>query len=140
MEFKEAPWPVYSVTGFRINRIRLEFKVRQCISLLIPSRVLIESDWNLKDERIWVQGEGAAVLIESDWNLKKNLFCILKIVVPCINRIRLEFKVIDIDIAATIIATVLIESDWNLKHYETQCLHYMAVVLIESDWNLKLPP
>ena len=22
--------------------------------------VLIESDWNLKDERIWVQGEGAA--------------------------------------------------------------------------------
>ena len=22
--------------------------------------VLIESDWNLEDERIWVQGEGAA--------------------------------------------------------------------------------
>ena len=33
-------------------------------------QVLIESDWNLKDERIWVQGEGA----------------------DGINRIRLEFK------------------------------------------------
>ena len=54
--------------------------------------VLIESDWNLKDIRVYTLTYKYGVLIESDWNLK--------LAVP-------------LDKCKT--ATVLIESDWNLK-------------------------
>ena len=77
--------------------------------------VLIESDWNLKEER---EDELLAkdwVLIESDWNLK-TVFAAEPIFVE----------------------SVLIESDWNLKirRYviNRRCILH---VLIESDWNLK---
>ena len=53
------------------------------------------------------------VLIESDWNLKKNILIIQRFY-PSINRIRLEFKGLCL-ILGHGIKRVLIESDWNLK-------------------------
>ena len=51
----------------------MEFKVVKGKTFsVIGGRVLIESDWNLKDT---VQGDGntlVVVLIESDWNLKRH--------------------------------------------------------------------
>ena len=54
----------------------------------------------------------------------------------CINRIRLEFKVIDM-VFVDVAACVLIESDWNLKIKMTALDVQQMGVLIESDWNLK---
>ena len=76
-----------------------------------------------------------------------------------INRIRLEFKVIDIFFYKAFVSPVLIESDWNLKVMAlygpvkikdrinrirlefkgkaNRCKPHAASVLIESDWNLK---
>ena len=62
-------------------------------SLATSSTVLIESDWNLKQELKQKRKLLVFVLIESDWNLKdikKNKY----------NNVTI----------------VLIESDWNLKH------------------------
>ena len=71
----------------------MEFKDHQQINTdTFPIRVLIESDWNLKQytpEELKAVGE---VLIESDWNLK----------------LYQPFQ-------ATSNTSVLIESDWNLK-------------------------
>ena len=56
--------------GLRINRIRLEFKVRYRTAHSPAFIGLIESDWNLKEERedeLLAKDWG---LIESDWNLK----------------------------------------------------------------------
>ena len=55
-----------------INRIRLEFKEKLVLVIYISVQVLIESDWNLKISDI--------VRIHS--------------YPDCINRIRLEFKVL----------------------------------------------
>ncbi len=55
-----------------------------------------------------------------------------------INRIRLEFKVIQVFTIPKILAPVLIESDWNLKQGSLEDLEANEYVLIESDWNLKL--
>ena len=106
---------VYQYPPFGINRIRLEFKgARPVIKSASAVTVLIESDWNLKQE-----GENAIqmalrVLIESDWNLK--------FLTP-------EEADEEID--------VLIESDWNLKETFYISLSLCPYVLIESDWNLK---
>ena len=75
-----------------INRIRLEFKVCAETGRFGTGCVLIESDWNLKEEDRKMILPETPVLIESDWNLKdvigRNLFRRLG---------------------------VLIESEWNLK-------------------------
>ena len=57
---------------YRINRIRLEFKVYGAIKKEDRGPVLIESDWNLK-------------ILDGIRNTVSN---------ACINRIRLEFKVL----------------------------------------------
>ena len=56
------------------------------------SRVLIESDWNLKIMDVLFAYLGVVVLIESDWNLKRVDAIKLPADFACINRIRLEFK------------------------------------------------
>ena len=76
-----------------INRIRLEFKVIKEPFNINTKSVLIESDWNLKEETI-----------EEDERLESR-----------INRIRLEFKVRVPFSFITATFSVLIESDWNLK-------------------------
>ena len=53
-----------------------------------------------------------------------------------INRIRLEFKVVPVNMIYTRV-TVLIESDWNLKLEYRLNIAASIAVLIESDWNLK---
>ena len=58
------------LTQGRINRIRLEFKVRIFGAFSLMISVLIESDWNLKSLRVFQLSQ-----------------------ILCINRIRLEFKV-----------------------------------------------
>ena len=54
--------------------------------------VLIESDWNLKEDWCVDLHSLCSVLIESDWNLKEVSF--------------IDYITLD---------DVLIESDWNLK-------------------------
>ena len=56
-------------------------------------KVLIESDWNLKKTAATMYTPEEMVLIESDWNLKEFFVAHGWIAFPCINRIRLEFKV-----------------------------------------------
>ena len=77
-----------------INRIRLEFKEdHSCFLATKTARVLIESDWNLKDSHSETHPNHRAVLIESDWNLKEAVkFKDLLPILTGINRIRLEFK------------------------------------------------
>ena len=101
-------------------------------------QVLIESDWNLKQDDWDIAPDQLAVLIESDWNLKKP--CNKKEQVPSdrINRIRLEFK--------ALLATVVSASSVCINRIRLEFkvggvgifLSGMAAVLIESDWNLKL--
>ena len=56
---------------YRINRIRLEFKVEAVReSMAGAEAVLIESDWNLKLSDSILSLRNLQVLIESDWNLK----------------------------------------------------------------------
>ena len=55
-------------------------------------RVLIESDWNLKSDKIDIKSQKEHVLIESDWNLKIDLSNVFVVWSCSINRIRLEFK------------------------------------------------
>ena len=54
--------------------------------------VLIESDWNLKDDKNYVKNYATTVLIESDWNLKLWTQMAVPEGLTSINRIRLEFK------------------------------------------------
>ena len=76
------------------------------------------------------------VLIESDWNLKDETACSIVVFAAGINRIRLEFK--GGYHSWTIYKNgVLIESDWNLKETEAADDGTINFVLIESDWNLK---
>ena len=71
----------------------MEFKDRQGqYNNRMAGKVLIESDWNLKESAKGMVLKSKDVLIESDWNLKMTQ----------VNRIR-------------VIDAVLIESDWNLK-------------------------
>ena len=78
--------------GPSINRIRLEFKGYNHPSKLIATFVLIESDWNLK------QNTGVTkVVAGSGINRIRLEFKVLQLTVPGvepigINRIRLEFK------------------------------------------------
>ena len=53
--------------------------------------VLIESDWNLKEDPICAESPEDPVLIESDWNLKPYGYEKVNDEIG-INRIRLEFK------------------------------------------------
>ena len=55
---------------------------------------------------------------------------------PCINRIRLEFKAYN-EVWNRGELVVLIESDWNLKETAIIARWKPTFVLIESDWNLK---
>ena len=97
-----------------INRIRLEFKGRLCVSsdatLMRINRIRLE----FKDLQIICPCFCALVLIESDWNLK-----------------------LDAAFVHPTNVNVLIESDWNLKHLKLPHLSITGKVLIESDWNLK---
>ena len=68
--------------------------------MIIPSSVLIESDWNLKLVRAYHPVCREAVLIESDWNLKSFY-----------NRADMPHT------------KVLIESDWNLKRFCAAIIH-----------------
>ena len=99
------------------------------------------------------------VLIESDWNLKKDLFRILEIVIPCINRIRLEFKDIHSSISSLNLLCSInrirlefkveaqnkdIERMKRINRIRLEFKVNLQVkkgtrhrVLIESDWNLK---
>ena len=81
-------------------------------------RVLIESDWNLKDKCCRHSGSKSRVLIESDWNLK-FLIPVASSSSVSINRIRLEFKGRP-NLRRVTGRPVLIESDWNLKHFFRQ--------------------
>ena len=58
---------------YGINRIRLEFKERWVARSQGYVKVLIESDWNLKEsEVLCFLMNCLSVLIESDWNLKNG--------------------------------------------------------------------
>ena len=52
LEFKDVIWIVKKKSGKSINRIRLEFKDNTTGFLARNPMVLIESDWNLKDEEL----------------------------------------------------------------------------------------
>ena len=54
--------------------------------------VLIESDWNLKEDEAAKADQIQDVLIESDWNLKYFIHEGIRAGWLRINRIRLEFK------------------------------------------------
>ena len=100
----------------RINRIRLEFKeAPRTPHKPRADLVLIESDWNLKQNTVFFLRYCFQVLIESDWNL----------------------KILQGDWFAALLC-VLIESDWNLKWINERFYNILNGVLIESDWNLKL--
>ena len=70
-----------------------------------------------------------------EFKAKHGLFS--KVLLPGINRIRLEFKVWSFE-GFNIAIYVLIESDWNLKLDDLIDTSEGILVLIESDWNLKL--
>ena len=70
MEFKEVKERLSEKGVHSINRIRLEFKDAHSRNTFGIYLVLIESDWNLKDNEAMRQGRDFEVLIESDWNLK----------------------------------------------------------------------
>ena len=53
LEFKEEVDDLSRFQSHGINRIRLEFKVPLQKQLHLLNFVLIESDWNLKDKRVW---------------------------------------------------------------------------------------
>ena len=61
--------------------------------IAVWNSVLIESDWNLKFIRLLLFCPPYNVLIESDWNLKLHVTDLANRNAICINRIRLEFKV-----------------------------------------------
>ena len=61
--------------------------------MLCRCSVLIESDWNLKEEADEEIEKREKVLIESDWNLKVEEPVRPRWHKDSINRIRLEFKV-----------------------------------------------
>ena len=61
--------------------------------------VLIESDWNLKFPHLPVSTSLATVLIESDWNLKYFIHEGIRAGWLRINRIRLEFKDIQVSVS-----------------------------------------
>ena len=50
----------------------MEFKDRRTLDLNYALKVLIESDWNLKEAYAMTPPVEEAVLIESDWNLKQG--------------------------------------------------------------------
>ena len=114
MEFKER----YGTINDSWSRVLIEsdWNLKEFFepSFMRSDAVLIESDWNLKYSSACFAGYGTAVLIESDWNLKQLLTLGLSSVSFRINRIRLEFKV-QHDVAGLERRSVLIESDWNLK-------------------------
>ena len=134
---KMACWLWWMMLRFSINRIRLEFKVKDVTLWLRHSwcinRIRLEFKDNIKQEidsldvginRIrlefkvgwYARGyDWRQVLIESDWNLK---------------------EAITASGSGTGVG-VLIESDWNLKINQSQILMHRRRVLIESDWNLK---
>ena len=93
LEFKGATKGAFNWIAWSINRIRLEFKVGYDWRYVIANIVLIESDWNLKDDPIFAESPDDPVLIESDWNLKGTKQCFRNWHWKSINRIRLEFKV-----------------------------------------------
>ena len=92
----------------------MEFKVNGITIAIDVKSGLIESDWNLKQSEDWCYQTPDWGLIESDWNLKLTEIASLWLY-PRINRIRLEFKVINCVCNRDYPKSGLIESDWNLK-------------------------
>ena len=93
LEFKGARPTAIEINHKSINRIRLEFKGRPGPAGTMEGTVLIESDWNLKQNNKEIADIVAElVLIESDWNLKGVYHGIGQGDRASINRIRLEFK------------------------------------------------
>ena len=80
--------------------------------------------------------DNIAVLIESDWNLKQDSDQGELLDIRGINRIRLEFKAYTAALLSST-SSVLIESYWNLKGESNIVAISCYIVLIESDWNLK---
>ena len=76
------------------------------------------------------------VLIESDWNLKVNPHRSQATLHLCINRIRLEFKVLKI-ITDSIEARRINRIRLEFKAPVFRDTFKTITVLIESDWNLK---
>ena len=74
-----------------INRIRLEFKGCRLLLLSNRSRVLIESDWNLKSYQPPLQLDAAGIN-RIRLEFKAHGPCCIVIRYRRINRIRLEFK------------------------------------------------
>ena len=115
LEFKAYNYGLRGAQKNRINRIRLEFKGIE------------------RGSRYWCW---TGVLIESDWNLKHINTGTYLICFPCINRIRLEFKV------SNHWKTCRICKSINRIRLEFKVCCFVRnpcskLVLIESDWNLK---
>ena len=101
-----------------------------------PEAVLIESDWNLKDDSKEVEWRPIGInRIRLEFKVRRHTCS--KIFCSSINRIRLEFKEKEAEAAGIKALAVLIESDWNLKIVKIICNLFCCYVLIESDWNLK---
>ena len=93
LEFKVRRHTCSKIFCSSINRIRLEFKEKEAEAAGIKAlAVLIESDWNLKIVKIICNLFCCYVLIESDWNLKQKVEAYAVGSETGINRIRLEFK------------------------------------------------
>ena len=124
----------------------------------LTRKVLIESDWNLKIRVDRITQSRLEVLIESDWNLKAFRHCKGIRLRSGINRIRLEFKDIQVSVSFNVAFCInRIRLEFKGKRVEEIPeegrsinrirLEFKAnnhtiqgrfiFVLIESDWNLK---
>ena len=79
----------------------------------------------------------STVLIESDWNLKIHVFLKCFRFFLGINRIRLEFKVMEGKLLC-VRKAVLIESDWNLKSMTADPTRRFAACINRIRLELKL--
>ena len=93
LEFKGRLCVSSDATLMRINRIRLEFKAFETASSVDHRQSINRIRLEFKEKYDGIEAPGQPVLIESDWNLKQLFFCIFQFFDGSINRIRLEFKV-----------------------------------------------
>ena len=111
----------------------MDWKFEKNMYPILDTRV----EFKVKAKLTWTT-RSAAVLIESDWNLKDDYPFLGTKGENSINRIRLEFKGMR-RTAGRNVNGVLIESDWNLKLFSLYEIGWPVIsVLIESDWNLKI--
>ena len=82
------------ILPFGINRIRLEFKVASRLSISPSFNSINRIRLEFKATSVIFPQSQRHVLIESDWNLKMRRTVHSLAEKACINRIRLEFKVV----------------------------------------------